>query len=89
MNIERSPRNEPQYWSRPNDVKNSTQSSAVQSETSPRGVRGPSLGGPNLVGVFSDDGISESVGEASESVGRCGDVMTLRSYSSSASESAS
>lgn len=41
-----------------------------------------------MVGVCSADGGSESVGEVSESVGRWGDVMTLRSYSSSASESA-
>lgn len=63
-------------------------SSAVQSEIIDRGVRGPSLDWPNLVGVGSEDGISESVGDPSESVCRCGDVMTLRSYSSSASESA-
>lgn len=43
---------------------------------------------PKVVGVCSAEGGSESVGEVSESVGKCGDVMTLRSYSSSASESA-
>jgi hypothetical protein len=39
------------------------------------------------VGVFSVDAGSESVGEISESVCRWGEVITLRSYSSSASES--
>lgn len=40
-----------------------------------------------VVGVFSVDGGSESVGEDSKSGGRVGDVTMLRSYSSSASES--
>jgi hypothetical protein len=43
---------------------------------------------PYVVGVCSADGGSESVGDVSESVGSCGEVMTLLSYSSSASESA-
>lgn len=38
-----SPRKDPQYCSRPREVKNSTHSSAVQSEMIDRGVRGPSL----------------------------------------------
>ena len=41
-----------------------------------------------VVGVCSVEGGSESVGEASSSVGSMGEVMRLRSYSSSASESA-
>lgn len=43
---------------------------------------------PYVVGVCSAEGGSESVGEVSESVGSWGEVITLRSYSSSASESA-
>jgi len=42
---------------------------------------------PN-VGVGSVDGGSDSVGEVSSSVWSIGEVMTLLSYSSSASESA-
>lgn len=38
-----SPRNVPQYWSRPSEVINSTHSSTVHSEMIDRGVRGPSL----------------------------------------------
>ena len=40
------------------------------------------------VGVGSVEGGSESVGEVSSSVGRMGEVISVRSYSSSASESA-
>ena len=40
------------------------------------------------VGVGSVEGGSESVGEVSSSVGRIGEVISVRSYSSSASESA-
>ena len=40
------------------------------------------------MGVGSVEGGSESVGDVSSSVGRMGEVMTLLSYSSSASESA-
>lgn len=54
-------------------------------------VLGESLspsGFSKVVGVCSVDGGSESVGEVSSSVGIKGEVMILRSYSSSASESA-
>lgn len=54
-------------------------------------VLGESLspsGFSKVVGVCSVDGGSESVGEVSSSVGIRGEVMILRSYSSSASESA-
>lgn len=40
------------------------------------------------VGVGSVEGGSESVGEVSSSVGRIGEVISVLSYSSSASESA-
>ena len=43
---------------------------------------------PKVVGVCSVEGGSESVGEVSSSVGSIGEVKMLRSYSSSASESA-
>ena len=43
---------------------------------------------PKVVGVFSVEGGSDSVCEVSSSVATVGEVIKLRSYSSSASESA-
>lgn len=65
---------------------NSAQSSGLHSVMMVRGRLGSSPAWPKVVGVCSLDWGSE---EVSESVCNCvGEVMTLLSYSSSASESA-
>jgi hypothetical protein len=78
-----------QYCRSPSVAMNCAHSSAVHSVMIERGKVWSSTELPNVVGVCSLEGGSESVGEFSESVcSWVGDVMTLRSYSSSASESA-
>lgn len=68
----------------------SAHSSAVHSEMMVSGSRSALLRWPYVVGVCSvEERPSESVGEISESVARTGElVCRLRSYSSSASDSA-
>ena len=76
-----------QYCGNPRLETKSAHSSVVQSVMSVLGEFLSASRLPNVVGVCSAEGGSESVGEVSESVAKCGEVMTLRSYSSSASES--
>lgn len=75
------------YCRSPRLATKSAHSSAVHSVMIVRGGTYSSRSCPYVVGVCSVDRESVSVGEASESVGSCGDAATLRSYSSSASES--
>lgn len=66
---------------------NFAHSSVVHSVMMVRGEFLSRSGSSKVVGVCSVDGGSESVGEVSSSVGSMGEVMRLRSYSSSASDS--
>ena len=76
------------YCGRPNFDKYSTHCFVVHSSIETPGEILSKSWWPNVVGVGSVEGGSESVGEVSSSVGMIGEVRRLRSYSSSASESA-
>lgn len=82
-----SPTKESAYCGRPNDEMKSAHCSALHSVIRPLGEALSLPECENVVGVCSVDNDSESVGEDSKSGGRVGEVITLRSYSSSASES--
>ena len=83
------PKNLSQYCDKPKLEIKSAHSSVVHSVIIDRGeFLSVSKCPPKVVGVCSADGGSESVGDDSESFGRIGEVSTLLSYSSSASESA-
>ena len=86
---EYEPKNLSQYCDNPKLEIKFAHSLAVHSVTIDRGESlSKSTCPPKVVGVCSADGGSESVGEDSESLGKIGEVSTLLSYSSSASESA-
>jgi hypothetical protein len=81
------PMNVSAYCSKPKPDMKSAHCSAVHTVMRPVGEPLLSLECVKVVGVCSVEGGPESVGELSKSGGRVGEVMTLRSYSSSASES--
>jgi hypothetical protein len=86
LDIHGVPRNRVAYCGRDNAEMKSAHCSALQLVIRPLGETPSLTECVNVVGVCSVERDSESVGEASNSAGRVGD-MTLRSYSSSASES--
>src|ERR1700743_1747860 len=77
------PTNLSAYCSKPSAATKSADCSADQSMTFPLGLV---ISRAN-VGVCSAERPSDSVGDTENSVGRVGDMTSLRSYSSSASES--
>ena len=77
-----------QYCGRPRPLMKPAHSSAVHSVMMVRGEEESPSMCPKVVGVFSVEGGSDSVWEVSSSVATVGEVIKLRSYSSSASESA-
>jgi hypothetical protein len=77
------PTNLSAYCSKPNAATKSAACSAVQSMTFPLGL----VMSRANVGVCSVERPSDSIGDTENSVGSVGDITSLRSYSSSASES--